>query len=59
MFGQKKVSSETFAQALKIFGSRGMVNMVALMGDYCATAALLTAFDMQLPPGQKPQLPPR
>ena len=59
MFGTKKVSSETFARALKIFGPRGMVNMVALMGDYCATAALLIAFDMQLPPGEKPQLPPR
>lgn len=59
MFGQKKVNSETFAQALKIFGPRGLVNMVSLMGDYCATAALLTAFDMQLPPGEKPQLPPR
>jgi 4-carboxymuconolactone decarboxylase len=59
MFDKKKVSSETFARALKIFGPRGMVNMVALMGDYCATAALLTAFDMQLPPGEKPQLPPR
>lgn len=59
MFAQKKVSSETFARALKIFGARGLVNMVALMGDYCATAALLTAFDMQLPPGEKPQLPVR
>ena len=59
MFGRKKVSSETFARALKIFGPRGLVNMVALMGDYCATAALLTAFDMQLPPGEKPQLPLR
>jgi hypothetical protein len=28
-----------------------------LMGNYSATAALLTAFDMQLPEGQKPLLP--
>jgi hypothetical protein len=28
-----------------------------LMGNYAATAALLTAFDMQLPEGQKPLLP--
>jgi 4-carboxymuconolactone decarboxylase len=59
MFGQKKVNSETFARALRIFGPRGLVNLVSLMGDYMATAALLTAFDMQLPPGQEPTLPVR
>ena len=30
-----------------------------LMGNYAATAALLAAFDMQLPEGQKPLLPVR
>ena len=29
------------------------------MGNYAATAALLTAFDMQLDPGREPPLPPR
>lgn len=28
------------------------------MGNYAATAALLTAFDMQLDPGVEPPLPP-
>ena len=28
-----------------------------LMGNYAGTAALLTAVDMQLQPGQKPLLP--
>ena len=59
MFGQKKVAPDTFARALRLFGPRGLVNLVSLMGDYSATAALLTAFDMQLPPGQKAPLPPR
>jgi len=31
--------------------------VVSLMSQYTATAALLTAFDMQLPEGQKPLLP--
>jgi hypothetical protein len=29
------------------------------MGNYAATAAVLTAFDMQLDPGQTPPLPMR
>jgi 4-carboxymuconolactone decarboxylase len=57
MFGQKKVDSETYASALKLFGSRGLVDLVSLMGNYCGTAALLSTFDMQLRPGQKPLLP--
>ena len=51
------VCRETFAQALKQFGQRRLVDLVALMGNYAATAALLTAFDMQLDPGQQPGLP--
>jgi len=42
---------------LKQFGRRGVVDLVALMGNYAATAALLTAFDMQLDTGQEPGLP--
>jgi 4-carboxymuconolactone decarboxylase len=57
MFGQKKVNSETYASALKLFGPRGLVDLVSLMGNYCGTAALLSTFDMQLRPGQKPLLP--
>jgi 4-carboxymuconolactone decarboxylase len=57
LFGQKKVSSATFAEALRLFGSRGVVDLTSLMAFYSATSALLNAFDMQLPAGQKPQLP--
>ena len=58
IFGERRVSSETFARALAQFGRRKLVDLVALMGNYAATAALLTAFDMQLDPGQRPGLPP-
>jgi hypothetical protein len=34
-----------------------LVDLVALMGNYAGTAALLTAFDMQLDPSQPPPLP--
>jgi 4-carboxymuconolactone decarboxylase len=59
MFGQRKVTADTFARCLKLFGTRGLVNLVSLMGNYISTAGLLAAFDMQLPPGRKPLLPPR
>ena len=59
MFGARKVSAATYAAALKQFGRRGLVDLVALMANYAGTAAILTAFDMQLDPGTKPGLPVR
>jgi 4-carboxymuconolactone decarboxylase len=58
VFGAKKVTSEIYARAIAAFGPRSLVNLVSLMGNYAATAALLATFDMQLRPGQKPLLPP-
>jgi 4-carboxymuconolactone decarboxylase len=57
IFTARKVAPETFARALRRFGRRALVDLVALMGNYAGTAALLTAFDMQLDPGQPPLLP--
>ena len=57
MFGRHKVAPETFARIRKLFGDRGTVDLVSLMAEYAATAALLTAFDNQLPDGQTPLLP--
>jgi 4-carboxymuconolactone decarboxylase len=59
LLGQRKVSSETFAHALRLFGPRGMVDLTNLMALYWATGLELTAFDQQLLPGQKPMLPAR
>ena len=59
IFTARKVASATFARARALFGRKKLVELVALMGNYAATAALLTAFDMQLDPGQEPPLPPR
>ena len=53
---QKKVTSETFAQALKIFGTRQLVNLVALMAHYAGIAFKLLAFDMQVSPERKAKL---
>jgi hypothetical protein len=57
IFGARKVTSATFARALRQFGRRTLVDLVALIGNYAGTAALLTAFDMQLDPSQPPPLP--
>jgi 4-carboxymuconolactone decarboxylase len=59
VFTERRVASATFARALARFGRKALVELVALMGNYAATAALLTAFDMQLDPGQEPPLLPR
>ncbi|HUB96550.1 MAG TPA: hypothetical protein VL993_11565 [Stellaceae bacterium] len=56
-FRARKVTSQTFASALTLFGPKKLVDIICLMGNYAATAALLTAFDMQLDPGQEPLLP--
>ncbi|MDB5569575.1 MAG: carboxymuconolactone decarboxylase [Hyphomicrobiales bacterium] len=56
-FGKRKVSSETYARALQRFGAPKLVNLVALMGNYASTAALLTVFDMQIDEGTTALLP--
>ena len=57
IFTARKVTAATYARAVRHFGRRGLIDLVALMGNYAATAALLTAFDMQLDPGLAPPLP--
>jgi 4-carboxymuconolactone decarboxylase len=58
IFRAKHVAPATFARALKQFGARNLVDLVSLMGNYAATAALLTAFGMELAPDKAPLLPP-
>jgi 4-carboxymuconolactone decarboxylase len=48
IFGARKVAPATFARSFQQFGRRALVDLVALMGNYATTAALLTAFDMQV-----------
>jgi 4-carboxymuconolactone decarboxylase len=55
--GRHKVSSETYARALKAFGESDLVDIVGLMGQYAATATRLSAVNQQMPPGWKQFLP--
>jgi putative methionine-R-sulfoxide reductase with GAF domain/alkylhydroperoxidase family enzyme len=54
IFAARAVSSPTYARALAQFSPQKLVDLVALMGNYAATAALLTAFAMQPDPGAPP-----
>ena len=53
----KKPSSGTFAQAVKMFGYPGTVNLAATMAAYVMTGIMLNAVDQQLPADRKPLLP--
>jgi 4-carboxymuconolactone decarboxylase len=56
IFRDHKVTSETFARVRALFPPHKLVDLVLLMGNYASTAALLCAFDVQVPEG-KPLLP--
>ena len=57
LFGNKKVTAETYARLASFFNKSEMVDIVNLMGMYAMTAALLIAFDAQLPEGKLARLP--
>ena len=57
IFGTHKLSSETYARALKLLGKSNLVDIVDLMANYAATATRLSAFNQQMPPGWKQFLP--
>jgi 4-carboxymuconolactone decarboxylase len=57
LFRDREVRSETYADAVRLFGETGVVNLAALMANYALTAVMLAAFDQQLHEGQKPLLP--
>jgi 4-carboxymuconolactone decarboxylase len=57
LFASHNVSEKTYAGALKIFGERDLVDLVALMAQHSADAVMLAAFDQRLPAGQSPLLP--
>jgi len=50
---QHKVPSETFQKMKQVFGPQKTIDLVLLMGNYAATAAVLTTVDMQLHHGEK------
>lgn len=57
VFGRHRVASDTYSRALALLGQKTLVDVVALMGQYAGTAALLTAFNQHMPPGWPQFLP--
>jgi 4-carboxymuconolactone decarboxylase len=57
VIGKHHASSDVAARALNLYGKQGLVNIVALMGDYASTAILLNTFDQHVRPADKPLMP--
>lgn len=54
LLGHGKVSDAVYQRALKAFGTRGAVELTALIGYYIMMAMTLLAHDVALPPGVAP-----
>jgi len=54
LFRQHKVSPELYAEVVKTFGQRGMVEASWIMGDYAMAAVALRAVDQRNPDGSLP-----
>jgi alkylhydroperoxidase family enzyme len=55
--GTHALTSSTYSRAQNVLGRSNLVDIVDLMSTYTATAARLTAFNQQMPPGWKQFLP--
>ena len=56
---EHKVDSDLFAEAVRLFGRTGTVELVTVMGDYVMVGMVLTAIDQQLPKDRPARLPAR
>ena len=54
-----KVDSALYAEAEAMFGRRGIVEMVTVMGDYVMVGMVMTTIDQHLPPERPALLPAR
>ena len=55
--GAGKVSPQTYARALALFGEEGLLHYSALIGNYAQTAIMLCVFGQELHDHQHPGLP--
>ena len=56
---EHKLDSDLYAEAVRIFGRKGFVELVTVMGDYVMVGMVLTAIDQHLPANRPALLPPR
>jgi 4-carboxymuconolactone decarboxylase len=57
LWREHRLAPDLYAQAIEVFGAQKLIDLIANMGAYAATAILLAAVDMQLPPDEEPLLP--
>jgi alkylhydroperoxidase family enzyme len=54
---EHKLDSDLYAEAVRLFGRKGLVEMVTVMGDYVMVGMVLTAIDQHLPANRPALLP--
>lgn len=59
VINEEKVSSETFAKAIELFGNEGVMDLTGLIGYYDFVSMTVRAFDVQRPIGNELLLPIR
>ena len=59
LINEDKVSSETFARAIEVFGNEGVMDLTGLIAYYHFTALTIKAFDVQRAVGSDLLLPVR
>jgi len=56
---EHKVDSDVYAEAVRLFGRKGLVELVTVMGDYVMVGMVMTTIDQHLPEDRPAVLPPR
>lgn len=57
LFREHSLSSETWAEAVSLFGQQGALEIAAIMGDYAMAAIILTAIDQHIPSDRPHRMP--
>lgn len=58
VMSEPKLSSETYAKAIALFGEKGVMDLAGLVGYYSFVNITLKTFDVNLEPGRTRLLPP-
>lgn len=57
IFRDHRLSPETWAEAVSLFGQQGALEIGAIMADYAMAAVILHAIDQHIPPERTARLP--
>ena len=57
LFETKAIPPDLYGKAQKMFGNKGVVELVGILGYYGLVAMTLNTFDFDIPPGETPLKP--